>query len=73
MLGHHMHLGLERVVGKSCGSLVFLGRERSKEITGDANGGRQRLARAREGVKQGSFIAPGARRGGWSQRRGLQW
>jgi hypothetical protein len=53
MLGHHVHLGLKGVLGKSYGSLAFLGHERSKEFTGGANGRRRRLARllgrAREG------------------------
>jgi hypothetical protein len=54
------------VLGKSFGSLVCLGRERSKEFIDCANGGRRRVARAREEVRQGGFIAPGACRGGCS-------
>jgi hypothetical protein len=47
------------VLGRSYGSLVCLRRERSKKFTGGANGERRRVARAREGVRQGGFITPG--------------
>jgi hypothetical protein len=40
-------------LGKSLGSLVFHGRERSNEVTGGANGGRPRVARALEEMRQG--------------------
>jgi hypothetical protein len=45
--------GLEWVQGKSYGSLVCLGRERSKEFIGGANGGRRRLARLLGRVRGG--------------------
>jgi hypothetical protein len=57
---------LKWVLGKSYGSLVCLGSEWIKEFTGSANGGRRRVALAREEVRKGSFIALGARRGGCS-------
>jgi hypothetical protein len=54
------------VLGKSNGSLVCPGHERSEEFTGGVNGGRRRLARllgrAREG--EGGFIGSGTCRGG---------
>jgi formylglycine-generating enzyme required for sulfatase activity len=66
MLGHHMRLGA-RVGARE--ELWCTGLPRARAEQGVH---RRRLARVREGV-EGGFISLGARRGGCSQRRGLQW
>jgi hypothetical protein len=56
------------VLGKSYGSLVCFGHERSKEFTGSVNGERRRLARLLERARERGrgFIGPVARRGGFA-------
>jgi hypothetical protein len=54
------------VLGKSYGSLVYHERKRGCEFTGGANGGRRRMALAREERKTGGFYSPVACRGGYS-------
>jgi hypothetical protein len=46
-------------LGKSSGSPVFLGHERSKEFAGGANGRRRWVARACKEVRQGGLKARG--------------
>jgi hypothetical protein len=60
---------LRWVLGRILGSLVGYGRERSNKITGGANGGRRWVAGLLGCVRknrQGGFIGPVARRGGFA-------
>jgi hypothetical protein len=72
-LGHHVRLGAQVGAREKLEVLVVYGCERSNEVTGDANGGRRRVARAREENEAGGFIGPGARRGGCTSPSWPTW